>query len=93
MRLILSLVAILALAGCAKQPGQTIDTIDLRIPALPDAVAAECPVPPVSRNAKVAALQQRVALYECRDRHKAAVNSYNRVRARYRGGRQREPPQ
>ena len=75
----------MSLTACGTMPGQKIEGLDLRIDKLDSQVSESCLVPPVARNAKIATLQQRNALFECKDKHGAAVGAYDRVRNTYAG--------
>ena len=83
-------LALTNLVGCTDKPGKLLSGTDLGIPELDSKVKEPCNVPPVARNAKIAALQQRNALFECREKHKIVVDQYDRVRVTYSGKPHRE---
>ncbi len=79
------LAIVLVLPGCFPGIAKKLSETNLKIRPLPPEIADPCKVPKIHRNAKIAALQQRNALWGCKDKHGKAVDAYGRVRKTYSG--------
>jgi len=65
----------LILTGCASSGRSVVE-----LPEMPGYLARDCTVPKLRRDARKALIDHRLALVECRDRHRGAVAWYSRLR-------------
>lgn len=75
MRILIAIFLTMLLTGCASS-GRSVS----ELPEMPGYLARDCALPKVRRDARKALIDHRLALVECRDRHRGTVAWYSRLR-------------